>query len=223
MPLILREAKLSDSARIGVIGATAFADTVSLVVFPPHMRHLAKNGDAATEEAEWRATRNERRMKNGNPTFVVVDVAQDGTEQDIVGFAQWGLPKSKNPNQKSSQEVDHESTDAPPPSLDKEGLDELYGKLDAEVQKVLGEQGADNMWYLMILAVDPKQKRRGIGKMLINHGLSLAAKDNRDVFLAATPEGKHLYNSVGFQQVGDPFDLGTVKHYSMLWKVDGSK
>lgn len=71
---------------------------------------------------------------------------------------------------------------------------------------------------LMLLAVDPKQQRRGIGKMLVRHGLDLAIQAGTDAFLIATPEGRGMYQSQGFDQVGGLFDLGGTPHCSMLWQ-----
>lgn len=74
----------------------------------------------------------------------------------------------------------------------------------------------------MILAVDPTQQRRGIGRMLLQQGLDLAAQKGLDAFLVATPEGRGLYHSMGFRQIGESYELGGTPHYSMLWRRPGS-
>lgn len=73
----------------------------------------------------------------------------------------------------------------------------------------------------MVLAVDPAHQRRGVGKMLIRHGLKLAAEAGKDAFLLGTLEGRGLYQSVGFRDVGKQIDLGNTPHYPMLWKCPG--
>jgi len=73
----------------------------------------------------------------------------------------------------------------------------------------------------MLLAIDPRQQRRGIGRMLAKHGLDLAAKEGRDAFLVATPEGKPLYQSLGFRELVDPYDVLGTTYSSMLWSVEG--
>jgi len=55
--------------------------------------------------------------------------------------------------------------------------------------------------------------------MLIQHGLELAAKDGRDAFLIGTPEGRCLYQTLGFEVNGEPVYLGSTLHYPMLWKA----
>lgn len=69
---------------------------------------------------------------------------------------------------------------------------------------------------LIILGVDPHHQRRGVGKRLVRWGLEQAAAEGQRVFLIATPEGKLLYESLGFQVLGAIETLGLV-HYSMLW------
>ncbi|KAK0726192.1 acyl-CoA N-acyltransferase [Apiosordaria backusii] len=213
--LTLREATLADSPRIGVIGRDSFGPTLSRVLFPANLQNRART-DVATEEAEWRASRNSRRMKDGKKTFVVVDKLEDGSEH-IVGFAQWETPESlpANIEHKTANEAD---IDVLPPSLDQDALRRLVKDLEVVTERALGKEGHSQMWYLMILGVDPDQKRRGIGKMLVKYGLEQAAKENRDAFLVATPEGKYLYSTFGFEQVGDEYLLGDVPHYPMLWK-----
>ncbi len=73
----------------------------------------------------------------------------------------------------------------------------------------------------MLLATDPSQQRRGIGKMLVKHGLELATKDGRDVYLVATPAGRGLYSSLGFNELGEGIELCGLRHSSMLWKPPG--
>ncbi len=73
----------------------------------------------------------------------------------------------------------------------------------------------------MLLATDPTQQRRGIGKMLVKHGLELAAKDGKDVYLVATPAGRGLYRSLGFTEMGEAVELCGLLHSSMLWKPPG--
>lgn len=74
----------------------------------------------------------------------------------------------------------------------------------------------------MLLAIDPAQQRRGIGKILVRHGLELAAKDGKDVYLVATPAGRGLYQSLGFRTLGEATELCGTPHYSMLWRCAGS-
>ncbi|KAK3901537.1 puromycin N-acetyltransferase [Staphylotrichum tortipilum] len=215
MPLLLRPATEADTARLGRIGRDAFRDTVSLVLFPPHLACKSPTGDPDVDEVQWRDDRSLQRMRDGNLTFVVVDAPDRGSEAgEIVGFSQWELPAPPNAAPAQANQV------ALPGSLDQEALQHLFTALDRESHRLLGPDGHSNMWYLMLLAIDPDQQRRGIGRMLAKHGIDLAAKVGKDVFLVATPEGKPLYQSLGFRQLGDSFDvLGTI-YSAMLWSSE---
>ncbi|KAK4169759.1 puromycin N-acetyltransferase [Cladorrhinum sp. PSN259] len=220
MPLFLRPAKLEDSPHIGRIGAASFADTVSSVLFPAELRHLSPVGDAFQDEAEWRASRNYRRMNEGMLTYVVVDKADEASEEEeVVGFAQWEPPKGNDEKKKDQEPAKSEvDSDTLPPPLDQAALRQMYEVIEAETLKVLGPEGHSKMWYLMILGVDPKHQRRGIGKMLVKKGIELIEKDGKDAYLIATLNGRKLYESVGFKAVSDRCYLGDVPHYSMIWK-----
>ncbi|SPQ19918.1 9669af0b-78f2-40ae-8598-ccbcdd4e165f [Thermothielavioides terrestris] len=160
-------------------------------------------------------------MRNGSPTFVVVEIPEDGNaEGTVVGYAQWDAPAAASAHASKGHWEDDRVPS--PGSLDEAKLLELYVTLEAETKRVLGPEGHSNMYYLLSVAVDPAHQRRGIGRMLVLHGLDLAAKTGLDAFLHATPEGEGLYRSLGFQQVGEPFDLFGTNHFSMLWKHQSS-
>jgi len=219
MPLLLRPAKEDDSARIARIGRDAFSDTISRSLFPPHLEHKSETGDPVLDEIQFRDVRNLRRMRAGKPTYVVVDIPEDGNgDGEVVGFAQWELPATESPAH-DAVELEEEQF---PASLDQEQLRDMFKAIDDATERVLGPDGHSNMWYLMSIAVDPAQQRRGIGKMLVQQGLDQAAKAGKDTFLIATGEGRWLYHSLGFQYVGEPVNLGTTPHYPMLWKAPDS-
>ncbi|KAK3290226.1 acyl-CoA N-acyltransferase [Chaetomium fimeti] len=218
MPLSLRPAGEDDSASIGRVGQAAFQDSISAALFPAHLHSKSETGDPRLDEVQWRAARNIRRMREGKPTYVVVEVSEDGGDGDaqVVGFAQWELPSQTTPSVTGSSA--NEQQDPFPPSLDEKMLREMFEAIDEMTTVALGPSGHSNMWYLMCLAIDPAHQRRGIGKMLLQHGLDLVAKAGKDAFLVATAEGRGLYRSFGFLDVGRPAALGTTPHYPMLWK-----
>lgn len=43
-----------------------------------------------------------------------------------------------------------------------------------------------------------------------------AAAENRQAFIHATPEGKHLYEKFGFKSLSS-FDVAGLRHDCMLW------
>ncbi len=144
MPLYIRAATEADTARLGRIGRDAFRDSLSRSFFPAHLSSKSETGDPDQDEAQWRGERVMRRMREGKPTFVVVDVPDDGSDgENVVGFAQWELPSSS----RHVSEPAHESeSDSLPASLDIEALKEVFAKLEAEAKKALGPDGHSKIW-----------------------------------------------------------------------------
>ncbi|KAL2269272.1 hypothetical protein VTJ83DRAFT_1456 [Remersonia thermophila] len=215
MPLRLRLALEDDAVRIGHITATAFSATVSSDVFPPHLHHKSETGDPFSDEVQWRARRTVRRMREGKPTVVVVDVPDNGDgPEEVVGFAQWD-PPSLGVQGSAQAEADQDKI---PGCLDQDALREMMRVIDEETKRALGPDGHSKMWYLMMIAVDPKHHRRGIGKMLVQYGIDQAVKDGVDIYLIASPDGRFLYKSLGFEEMRETVTLGSTPHYSMIWK-----
>ncbi|KAL2138586.1 hypothetical protein VTI28DRAFT_6531 [Corynascus sepedonium] len=214
MPLFLRPAREDDSVQIGWIGVKAFRDDVSRSAFPPHLHHKSKSGDPALDEVRWRAARNRKRMREGMPTYVVVDMPEsEDSNGQVIGFIQWELPSLTRPPSADGNGKDEE--DLSPPSLDQEQLHEISKLTHDMTSSALGADG----YNLSSVAVDPSQHRRGIGRMLVRHGLDQAAKAGKDAFLIATEEGRGLYCVLGFHDVGKPVVRGRSVYYPMLWRV----
>lgn len=84
-------------------------------------------------------------MREGNPTFVVVDVSENGSDAEVVvGFAQWDIPSREAP--RASEAVSEADVDPLPGSLDQEQLREIYRVIDDETKKALGPDGHSKMW-----------------------------------------------------------------------------
>ena len=49
------------------------------------------------------------------------------------------------------------------------------------------------------MAVHPKQRRRGIGRLLVQWGIDVAEQLNLPIYLEATFEGMRLYEKNGFR------------------------
>jgi thiamine pyrophosphate-dependent acetolactate synthase large subunit-like protein len=129
--------------RIGELAAAAFHSSLSQDIFPPCLHHKSETGDPFQDEVQWRSRRNIRRMREGKPTFVVVDVPEngDGTEE-VLGYAQWDPPTKASPEPAPS-EADQ---DPAPGSLDEEALREMWRVIDDETKKALGPDGHSKMW-----------------------------------------------------------------------------
>ncbi|KAK3372715.1 acyl-CoA N-acyltransferase [Podospora didyma] len=226
MPLQLRQATEADAPACGRIATAAFVDTLSPTLFPPHLN------PGPDDEVTWRTQRTARRIREGVPTLVVVETDPDsGKEIAVAGFAQWQKPY---PPAGSEEEEKEEVLDAAakakkeaekdpgPPSLDVTVFELAVQIMDEETEKAFGERGYKDMWYLMMLAVDPQFNRRGVGKMLLRWGVDQATADKKDVFLVATPAGRFLYLSAGFKDIWHR-TLINVPHTGMLWELPGKE
>lgn len=221
MPLQLRHATEADVPAIGRIGHDAFRGALSDRFFPPHLRR-AEDPEGLVDGPQWRAARTLHRMKQGIPTLVVVDVSEDGTQETVVGYTQWEPPHGYDVDE-AKLEAERAAIDAmdqkPPSSLDQAALDELVSGIDKACEKALGKDAHKDMWYVLILAVDPSHHRRGVGKMLLQWGLDQARSKGQDVFLAATEVGKFLYTSAGFKDLEDTYEVIGLKHTTMVWEA----
>jgi ribosomal protein S18 acetylase RimI-like enzyme len=56
---------------------------------------------------------------------------------------------------------------------------------------------------LKYLGVDPSFQRRGVGKMLVGAGMERAREEGVPAMLEASPNGKSLYEKLGFVVVGE--------------------
>lgn len=149
MPLQLRPATDADGFALGCIGQNAFRDIFGAFIFPPHLHSKSESGDPELDEVHWRATRTLRRMKEGKPTFVAVDVSEDGAET-VVGYAQWESPSSSQPPTSELSDVCELTKDPLPPCLDEGNMLEIYRIMETETRRALGPEGHSNMWCKLL-------------------------------------------------------------------------
>ncbi|KAK3695704.1 acyl-CoA N-acyltransferase [Podospora appendiculata] len=217
----LRPAVDADGLAIGRIGREAFLESgFGRILFTP--RSDDEEPADPEEEIQWRRRRAIRRMNEGIPTLVVVDEAPgDNGEETVLGFAQWERPATSLPPvaagavPQASIATEGQKADDPPKSLNLDKMQHMFKVFDEEIEKVLGPDGHKNMWYLMLLAVDPKYQGRGVGKTLLRWGMDQAAAEGKKTFLLATVEGRPLYEKQGFRVLSDFEVYGTV-NYAML-------
>jgi ribosomal protein S18 acetylase RimI-like enzyme len=59
-------------------------------------------------------------------------------------------------------------------------------------------------WYLPLIGVDPAYQGRGLGSVLMAHGLTVSDKAGLPAYLEATSEGsRRLYERHGFVTLGE--------------------
>ncbi len=110
----------------------------------------------------------------------------------IVGMAKWNFFLEEPPRDQFPWPLDF----APGANLELSKL--FFGELD---QKRNREMKGRKHFLMGILVVDPDYQRMGVGKKLLDWGLSQADRDGIPVWIDATPKGKGLYEQVGWKQV----------------------
>ncbi|KAB5542472.1 acyl-CoA N-acyltransferase [Coniochaeta sp. 2T2.1] len=221
MPLHLRQATVADVPGMATAGVNAFEkDEINLNMFPhgPNPtpdRHRADR----TRFRAWMTL--DRMVKPGGVSMIVVDDEQDGR---IAGYAQWlrpAPPEGREPDPPMVTEEEAASapfeTEQKPPSFAEETLVEFLVAQKKEEERVLGPEGKKDVWYLIILAVDPAYQGRGVGKMLVQWGVDQAKAQGKGLFLSATPAGKPFYERIGLEDVG-AFDIWGVPQTSFVLK-----
>lgn len=207
MAIRVRESTKDDLPAIARIAAAAFhpkTDIISARIFPAQQQDATLDNDIFS----WRYAKKTASL--ASPHALMVVAVDDSLNDQVVGFALWDVysEKASNQPQPSNQEP-------PPPCFDQEAFAELRAIVSSDHQEMFGERGIKDVWHLDYLGVDPQQQRKGIGKILLDWGISRAAGDKKDCYLLATPAGKPLYTKTGFEQVRVVPIFG-VSHHSML-------
>ncbi|KAI1450967.1 acyl-CoA N-acyltransferase [Annulohypoxylon stygium] len=91
-----------------------------------------------------------------------------------------------------------------------EGIPWLEGEEKVRCEAILGAMwdlreklfGNKHQYiYLSVIAVDPEQQRRGIGRLLMQWGINLAEQLNLPIYLESSRPGLGLYEAVGFERL----------------------
>ncbi|KAH0610492.1 uncharacterized protein H6S33_012019 [Morchella sextelata] len=79
-------------------------------------------------------------------------------------------------------------------------------------------------WHVLMLAVDPKWQRNGIGQMLVRWGLERAQKEGVCVGLEASDPGAPMYLKLGFEEIGRFHTPKEGLHFPALgWRPRGTE
>ncbi|KAI1773417.1 acyl-CoA N-acyltransferase [Hypoxylon cercidicola] len=176
----------------------------------------------------WMKRRIRRRMDDHTKRHFKVTDVQSG---DLVAFARWEIPEGHaaafgewidaTPADVSQTVTADEGggdlpvTSAPaeavtPPTTDyPEGAKpELCNVLFHTLKDMSEQQGAETMLGLSLLCTSTKYYRRGAAKALMLPMLAIADAHGLKTYLEATPQGKPIYEKLGFREVDElTFDL----------------
>ncbi|KAI9729534.1 MAG: hypothetical protein M1834_006730 [Cirrosporium novae-zelandiae] len=82
------------------------------------------------------------------------------------------------------------------PNANKEMCDSFFGIIgDKRIEALKGKP----YWLMALLAVLPQYQRKGVGKKLLAWGTDQADKNGHGCWIDATPQGKALYEQVGWE------------------------
>lgn len=178
MPLELRPAKLSDAAAFTEIYLSAFSiDAIYLLVFP---RTAASSNwwyDSIIEE-----------LADPHAQFLCV-CDSSSPDKVPIAFAKWM------------------DADSPPPDLempawpeggDHELANHFFGNLVRRHREIM--QGTRH-WYLEVLATRSEWQGKGAAGKLLRWGLAKADEEGTNAYLEASPDGKPIYEHLGFKEV----------------------
>ena len=174
--------------------------------------------------------------------MVAVEVDEaTGEEKEVMGFAHWQKPGPEQPEVLG--------VEVRPATFDRGMFLKVVEAFTAKDKEALGEKGHEDYWceYLplweeiwdgnglrawtdwdekktdaILISVDPKHHRKGLGKKLVNWGLEFAKKEGRDAYLTATEAGKPLYELCGFEAL-ETYDCYGQPLTSMVWRLEKNK
>lgn len=147
--------------------------------------------------------------KELHPGTIVVCAVIDN---QVVGCATWGPPKRLWRSERLVEMLYRKGIEAKDAIEDwlfplrwyNHSKREEFHRLQEEcMEKFMGQNGIDEMWYLKTLAVHPGFQRRGVGAILLDWGLNHARERGEKVYLEASESGKGLYLKKGFKELGD--------------------
>ncbi|KAI5857482.1 acyl-CoA N-acyltransferase [Durotheca rogersii] len=195
MSFQLRKAVLSDTPAI----TDAFYDA-----FDRHpVTHRVLMPRSESTEAFWSESVQGDIQDPQGHYFVVTDPAS-ATPERIIAFGKWREPVT--------------AASSPPPPIPSwpEGGDVVFAELFFGMVKTKHDEimGERPHWYLEILGVRKEYQGRGVGRRLVEWGVSKADEDGVEGFLAASPFGFHLYAKYGFEIVEKvEVDIGAAEPY----------
>lgn len=177
MPLLLRKATLADASFLTDIYFSAFSvDAISLLVFPRNSSAWNWWYDSVVEE-----------LADPNAHFICI-YDSDSEEQKVVAYAKWNGPNAPF------------GTDLPawPEGADSALGNHFFGNLvnrHAEIMK------GRRHWYLEIVATRPEYQGKGAAGKLLRWGIEKSDEEGTETYLEASPDGKPIYEHLGFEEV----------------------
>jgi GNAT superfamily N-acetyltransferase len=179
MPLELRPAKLADAATLTEIYFSAFSiDAISLLAFPRTTASYNWWYDSIIEE-----------LADPHAHFLCI-YDSSSPDQSPIAFAKW--------NDADSPPQTGDNMPKWPEGSDAVLADHFFGSLVRKHGEIMRGR---RHWYLEILATRPEWQGKGAGGKLLRWGLRKADEEGTETYLEASPDGKPIYEHLGFEEV----------------------
>lgn len=126
-------------------------------------------------------------LKSPNAHFICI-YDSSTPDQKIVSYVKWNGPDEPF------------TTDLPlwPEGADLEAANYFFGNLlgrHAEIMK------GRRHWYLEFIATVPEYQGKGAAGQLLRWGIQKSVEEGTETYLEASPDGKPIYEHLGFQEV----------------------
>ncbi|KAH9221010.1 acyl-CoA N-acyltransferase [Leptodontidium sp. 2 PMI_412] len=184
MPLFLRKATAADAAVLTDIYFSAFSiDAISLLVFPRGPATGSRDFPAWT----WWYNSVIEELDSPNAHFICI-YDSDSPDQKVVSYAKWNGPNEPF------------GTDMPvwPEGADIALADHFFGNL---VNRHAVIMKGRKHWYLEIIATRPEYQGKGAAGKLLRWGIQKSDEEGTETYLEASPDGKPIYEHLGFREV----------------------
>ncbi|KAH8808234.1 acyl-CoA N-acyltransferase [Xylogone sp. PMI_703] len=130
-------------------------------------------------------------------------LVEDSTGR-LVAWTRWAFPHVFSEQEKEERRREAEqkaalpSNERWPEGSNYEACELKFGGLDVYRQKYVD---GENMYHIHFLATDPAYQRKGLGTVLLKHGLDLADAEGRKAYIEATEDGRPLYLKLGWKDL----------------------
>jgi len=178
----LKTASLEDIDEIAHIQYVTYKDDIFMVA-------AVGNVDPVVVQDWYKQYFKRTFAKPGTRYFKVVDTDTG----KIASFSKWRYPHAP------LAEEEDELSDIPPPEGANLELFKAHFGRAGEMQRKYIE--LDKNYFLHALATLPEYERRGLGSLLLKHGMALADADGAKTYLEASPAGFPLYRRLGWTQI----------------------
>ena len=159
-----------------------------------YMRHMLPKSEEMING--W----NESTMAALRDSFTIGLKVTDINTGKIVSSGRWVRPYAEDTKiESAAEQPGHEEgrwTDQFMQTCDEELATAVFGAFDRNHAKFMELK---RHWYMELLVTDPDYKGQGAASLILQYGLNLADVDNLPCYIDATPEGKPLYERLGWE------------------------